>query len=1052
MSRAANIAGSDGAIGYDICLISMPYASITIPSLALGLLKSILTAAGLRVKVVNGNMLFAKRIGSQKFNLFAQGLSMTLMAGEWSFSTAAFPDIARDDDSYLQACADSVGLAALGYGGEDGPRRLKRDLLALRQQAELFTVELAQRVVSTGAKIVGCTSTFEQHTPSLALLRELKAQNPDIISLLGGANCEAAMGLATHRNFPWVDYIVSGEADAIIVELCQNILRLGPAVPLELLPKGVTGPEHRRLVVKPSGERIKYYDLDQSPIPDFSDYFSELKQLALEAYIKPGLPLETSRGCWWGALHHCTFCGLNGNGMGFRAKSAEKVLLEIEQLRQIYQIDSFEVVDNILDMNYFETLLPRLNDQANPVNLFYEIKANLSREKVRALKQSGINWVQPGIESLHSGMLELMDKGVKGWQNIQLLKWCREFGLHVTWSVLYNFPGEKDDWYAEMAKWVPFLEHLQPPTGLNPLRYDRFSVYHTQATQTGLDLQPFSAMRHVYGLPVSELAELSYFFTKSGDFDPFGLAGPVHSSVVHTPAFVAFKESLQNWRSNFRRGIPPILSLEEKGDSLIIFDSRACAKEFRTELKGAAKAILLACDKAPLSRGFIQSLLGNEPKHAFSTVEVLEAIGELKDAGYLIEIDGRYLNLAVTGDFPALPNLGNFPGGSFTAMLPAATKDQPTHDELVARDLVAKFSTALVLDSGKSLPEFELGYQTYGTLNKARSNALLVFHPFTKNAYLAGHYEAGEQELGPGWWDKLVGPGKALDTSQYYVVCSNVLGGSGGSTGPSSINPLTGAPYAMDFPLVTIGDMVAAQKRLMEYLTISQWAGIIGGCFGGEQALEWLARYPESIRKAVIVSATGATSAHTIALSYVLRSQICADPDWEQGNYYGKVFPIKGLTQAILTAVPIWMSRETMQDNFGRKRLVDDKSKFTFETDFEIEKFMQKMGANARKDFDPNSLLYLSRAAEYFDLKYYYGSLEGALEKVSSPVLFISYQSDWRYPPAEVDELHMALTKLGKESKHLIIDHPFGHGAFVFDPSGFATELADFLAENYQKS
>lgn len=1050
MSIKNGAAKNNGNAGYDVCLVCMPYVRLSVPSLALGLLKSILEASGLKVKVINANLLFAQYIGLQKFNLISHEMPMALMTGEWSFSTSAFPSIKRNDDTYLQTCYSLVSNASIGYDNPGDFELLKRDFLELRKDAELFIPELAGMVLETGAKIVGCTSTFEQHTPSLALLRKLKTDAPGIVTMMGGANCESEMGVATHRNFPWVDYVVSGEADGIIADLCKNILGTNNDVPLSLLPNGVFAPVHRKTGIKPVAERIKFNNLDQLPAPDYDDYFISLKESPIGKFIRAALPLETSRGCWWGALHHCTFCGLNGNGMGFRSKSPEKVLQEIETLEAKYNISSFEVVDNILDMSYFNTLLPVLAEAPKRRNLFYEVKANLSREKILLLKQAGINWIQPGIESLHSNVLDLMDKGVKGWQNIQLLKWCREYGIRVSWSILFNFPGEEDEWYTEMEEWIPQLEHLQAPAGLIPLRYDRFSVYHTKATALGLDLQPYSAMFDVYGLPATELNELAYFFVDRGDYDPFGKAGPVHSKKTDSKQFFQFTEKVKAWRENFWQATSPILCMEEKGDTVIIFDTRSCAKQFRNVLTGLARAIVLLSDSGCSSTA-LNKALEHDFKLTASENELAKTITELKDWGYIIEIDGRYLNLAVQGEIPLLPGSINFPGGNLVNLtkddLNIKVRKSSKKDFItISQNLTATFKDPLVLDSGELLPEFSLAYQTYGVLNKAATNAILVFHPFSKNAHLAGRYSAEGTET--GWWDNLVGPGKPLDTNRYFIVCSNVLGGSGGSTGPASINPLTAVPYGMNFPIITIGDMVNAQKRLMEFMGVKKWSGIIGGCFGGEQALEWMIRYPEAVNSAIIISTTPATSAHTLALSKIMRNLICSDPHWNNGNYYGKTFPVNGLTQSILAALPIWMSKEAMAVKFGRRRIKDDKSLFTFEPDFEVEKFMVELAGKAQKEFDPNSLLYLSKAAEYFDLPYYYGSLEAAFERVSCPALFISYKSDWRYPPHEVNLLHTALINLGKDSKHLVIDHPFGHGAFVFDPSGFAEELRFFLQKN----
>jgi homoserine O-acetyltransferase len=1039
---------------YDICLVSMPYADLKIPSLALGLLKAVLESSGLSVKVVNANLLFAQHIGLERFIFFAHKVPMPLMVGEWSFSTSAFPLIDRDDKSYFESCKKMIADSDIGYSFPEPDVKLECEFMNLRSHAESFIPDVTQIILETGAKIVGCSSTFEQHIPSIALLKHLKTEAPEIVNMIGGANCESEMGLATHRNYPWIDYVVSGEADEIITDLCKSILLNGREVPIHLLPDGILGPLHRLKAVKPTTGRIKVTNLDRLPIPDFSDYFHSLTESELSSYIKPALPVETSRGCWWGAKHHCTFCGLNGNGMGFRSKSPERVMTELETLEKQYAISDFEVVDNILDMSYFNTLLPSLSELTQKRNIFFEVKSNLSRDKVSQLKKAGINWIQPGIESLHSQVLELMDKGVTAWQNIQLLKWCREFGIRLSWSILYNFPGERQEWYYEMAEWIPLLEHLQAPIGLFPLRFDRFSVYHTNAAKMGLDLLPFPSYSHIYGLPLSELKDIAYFFTSPDSQLSVGDREPAQEKKEDTSIYRSFKKKVKTWQNRFWQPLPPLLCMEEKADSLIIFDSRSCSKQFKRVLSGLSRTILLATDNGPMEEGLIK-LLQEQVHSQISSEEIRQTILDLKEWGYILEVDNRLVNLAVRGNIPTLSTEIDFPGGSYINFNQLRQKSKQTasaggETQIIARDQTAYFDLPLALDSGEQLPEFSIAYQTYGIPNDRKSNSILVLHPFTKNAHLAGRYAPQGKEA--GWWDSLVGPGKPLDTTKYHVVCSNVLGGSGGSTGPSSQNPLTGVPYGMAFPIITIGDMVNAQKRLMDRLGIKKWAGIIGGCFGGEQALEWLARHPQSVGSAVIISTTPSTSTHTIALSTSMRNLICNDPHWNGGNYYGKTFPTTGLTQGIISAFPIWMSRQAMHAKFGRRRIVEDKTIFTFEPDFEVEKFMLHMSENAQKSFDPNSLLYLSKAAEYFDLPYYYGSLENAFKNVSSPILLISYRSDWRYPPEEVDQLHSSFVGLGIQSEHLVLDHAFGHGAFVFDPSGFSEKMTAFFNSVYSSN
>ncbi|HYH83732.1 MAG TPA: RiPP maturation radical SAM C-methyltransferase, partial [Longimicrobium sp.] len=367
----------------DVCLVSMPYAALPRPSLALGLLKAVLEDAGLATVALYPNLWFAERVGIRRYHLCSAQTPTEFLTGEWTFAEAAFPGAPRDDEGYLRAVGGSA-FRVQAYRGPDAATRLVTELRALREAASGFVDEAARRVLATGARIVGCTSTFEQHVPSLALLRRVRELDPSVITLLGGANCETVMGEATHRHFPAVDYLVSGEADGLIGDLCHDIMRRGRDIPPGELPAGVLGPRHRDPAeAREPLPRALFRDLNALPVPDFGDYFAALDGSALGEVVTPGLPLETSRGCWWGALHHCTFCGLNGSSMGYRSKAPDRVLSEVRELEQRYAISGFETVDNILDMGYFRSVLPELAGDGVPRRIFYEVKANLKRTQVK---------------------------------------------------------------------------------------------------------------------------------------------------------------------------------------------------------------------------------------------------------------------------------------------------------------------------------------------------------------------------------------------------------------------------------------------------------------------------------------------------------------------------------------------------------------------------------------------------------------------------------------------------------------------------------------------
>jgi homoserine O-acetyltransferase len=358
---------------------------------------------------------------------------------------------------------------------------------------------------------------------------------------------------------------------------------------------------------------------------------------------------------------------------------------------------------------------------------------------------------------------------------------------------------------------------------------------------------------------------------------------------------------------------------------------------------------------------------------------------------------------------------------------------------LVAPPHTLRVEEPLALDCGRVLPEHTVSFETYGTLAPARDNAILVCHSLTKGAHAAGRHAPGDPR--PGWWDAAIGPGKLLDTNRYFVICAETLA-AGQSTGPASPDPATGRPYGLRFPVVTVRDMVHAQQQLITRLGIERLHAVIGGCFGGQQAIEWAIQHPRQVGNAVVITTTPATSAHSIAIFAVMRRLIRGDPAWNGGDYYGESFPAAGLGAAIAAAVPLWMSAEAMDARFARR---PGERRYTLDAEFEVESFIARLAAQSARQLDPNSLMYLTRAVEYFDLEGCYGSLERALAPVSARVLFLSYRKDWRYPAAETDRMHQALLARGGDSRHVVLDSGLGHGAFLFDVAGLAGTVADFL-------
>ncbi len=347
----------------------------------------------------------------------------------------------------------------------------------------------------------------------------------------------------------------------------------------------------------------------------------------------------------------------------------------------------------------------------------------------------------------------------------------------------------------------------------------------------------------------------------------------------------------------------------------------------------------------------------------------------------------------------------------------------------------------LELESGAKIGPLRIAYETYGWLNKDRSNAILVCHPLSGDAHAAGFHDG---ESRPGWWDIAIGPGKGFDTTKFFVICSNVLGGCKGTTGPSSIDPATGRPYGTSFPVVTIKDMVNAQKMLVDRLGITQLFAVAGGSMGGMQALQWAVSYPEMMRKAVVIASTAYSTPQQIAFNAVGRKAIISDPAWNKGDYYGRRPPSDGLSLARMVGHITYLSDESMLHKFGRNLQGKETVGFDFSTDFQVESYLNHQGDSFIKRFDPNSYLYITKAIDYFDLNVR-GSLITGLSGVKAEVLVIGISSDWLYPPYQSQEIVTALRANGLKAFYGEIRSNYGHDAFLLEQGQLNYLLKSFL-------
>lgn len=360
----------------------------------------------------------------------------------------------------------------------------------------------------------------------------------------------------------------------------------------------------------------------------------------------------------------------------------------------------------------------------------------------------------------------------------------------------------------------------------------------------------------------------------------------------------------------------------------------------------------------------------------------------------------------------------------------------------------AEEASKLVLESGAALGPITVAYETYGTLSDKKDNAILINHAFSGDAHVAGRYSNDLDEK-PGWWDFLIGPGKGIDTDKYFVICANILGSCNGTTGPGSINPETGAPYALNFPLVTIGDMVETQKLLIDHLGISKLVAVIGGSVGGMQTLEWAIRYPEMIQAVIPVATTMRHSALAIAFNEIARQAIMSDPNWNQGEYYGKTGPDMGLAVARMVGHVTYLSDDAMRRKFGRRLQGKDAFSFGFDVDFQVESYLRYQGNKFVQRFDANSLLYITKAADYFDIvdrvKESGPAVSEEATDYNHKYLVISYTSDWLYPTYQAKELVKALKRSGRNVSFCEIESDCGHDAFLIPDDRLSNLLSGFL-------
>jgi ribosomal peptide maturation radical SAM protein 1 len=603
----------------DLLFAVLPFADCRHPSLGVSLLQAAVSARGFSSRVRYFNLDFAALAGPDDYLRVAEELPPEALVGEWFFADCVFGD-------QIPEARDYLGKVLAYFPAAEG---FLANLLRLRGGREAFVDRCAREILDLNPRVVGFTTMFHQTCACLAVAARLKqAPDPPVV-VFGGANCEGEMGEQLVRSFPWIDYVCTGEGDVVFPEFVERLLRGGDADAVE----GMVG----RRTVRPPTRPAAVRNLEALPYPDFADYFAQIAASPLSGVVEPGLVVETSRGCWWGAKSHCTFCGLNGTNMAYRSKTPVRAVREIRTLAETYGVNHCFAVDNILDMRYIREVFPELAASGLGLQLVYEIKANLTYEQLSALKAGGIHSLQPGIESLSNEALRLMRKGCTGLQNIQFLRWCEELGILAMWNLLFGFPGESPEECERQADLIPKLVHLRPPSSGGRFRLDRFSPMYMRPADFGLSrVRPDFAYYYAFPLGRAELEKLAYHFAFDYDDgrDPRAYAKRLADEAARW-ARLYFKEP----------GRAPRLDLRRLGDAVVIEDTRPCAVAPVHRLEGLAARVYLLCDSARGLNGLVRELSGEAGEAA-----VRDALGALLAAGLMAEMDGHYLSLAVTRD------------------------------------------------------------------------------------------------------------------------------------------------------------------------------------------------------------------------------------------------------------------------------------------------------------------------------------------------------------------------------------------------------------------
>lgn len=612
-----------------VALVNMPFSSSKYPSIQLGTLSALLKSRGIGVDCHHLNVRFAHKIGPV---LYEQICEKRALFGEWLFSYLLFRDNPKRAEyprvfkPVFEQLAQESGQP-MGYF----------EAMATRTAPEFLT--WAMTAIDWGQyKMVGFTSTFDQNVASLTMAKLIKDLYPEVRIVFGGANYDGEMGLEYFRAFSFIDYVVVGEGEHVVLALVDRILTGAT----DGFPAGVT---YRTANALNNGigfepNRSLFTEFAETGPPDYDDYYHLLAELGTSgpSGLDRVLLYEGSRGCWWGEKHHCTFCGLNAQSMKFRAKSPEQVTREIGYLASRYDTARFRLVDNIIEMKYVDQLFGKFAESHCDLDVFIETKSNLHKQQIRTLAAGGVKCMQPGLESLSLSQLRAMDKGVTPLQNIQCLKWSYYYKVLVSWNILLGFPGETNEDYRRQIDLIPTLFHLQPPEGAGKFWLERFSPYFTRPDQYGVRITgPGMAYQYVYDARLVDLHKIAYDFEYELDNWP-----------VDPHLFQELVSAIDEWKRRHASDDRPFLYFSKAPTYVTVYDGRIAQRPMRYRFDGPAAYAIEACNEQPRSAEHIkagwQAAHPDEPLDANAIPAVLT---DLTNKRILYEERGKYFTVAI---------------------------------------------------------------------------------------------------------------------------------------------------------------------------------------------------------------------------------------------------------------------------------------------------------------------------------------------------------------------------------------------------------------------